>query len=153
MVHQHLSLVDSLTVAENVVLGWSRHRGVRFSPAGRGGDRAEIAARYQIPVDPRARIWQLSLGERQRVEILKALYRGARILILDEPTTVLTPQEADQLFSSVREMVAAGRTIIFISHKLPEVIAIADRITILRKGRSITTVRRGRHGRRVSSPG
>ena len=101
---------------------------------------AEAADRFQMPVDPRARIWQLSLGERQRVEILKALYRGARILILDEPTTVLTPQETDQLFSSVRDMAAAGRTVIFISHKLPEVLAVADRVTILRQGRSITTV-------------
>ena len=101
---------------------------------------AEAAERFQMPVDPKARIWQLSLGERQRVEILKALYRGARILILDEPTTVLTPQEADQLFSSVREMAAAGRTVIFISHKLPEVLAVADRVTILRQGHSITTV-------------
>ncbi len=93
-----------------------------------------------MAVDPRARIWQLSLGERQRVDILKALYRGASILILDEPTTVLTPSEIEQLFSSVREMVAGGRTVIFISHKLPEVFAIADRTTILRRGRSMSTL-------------
>jgi simple sugar transport system ATP-binding protein len=93
-----------------------------------------------MSVDPRARIWQLSLGERQRVEILKALCRGARILVLDEPTTVLTPQEADQLFSSVRDMATTGRTVIFISHKLPEVLAVADRVTILRHGRSVTTL-------------
>ena len=109
MVHQHLRLVESMTVAENVVLGWSAPRQLRFSPAGRRKAVAEAAERFQMPVDPRARIWQLSLGERQRVEILKALYRGARILILDEPTTVLTPQEADQLFSSVRDM-AGGRS-------------------------------------------
>ena len=97
---------------------------------------------YRIPVDPGAKIWQLSLGERQRVEILKALYRGARILILDEPTTVLTPQEGGAAaLLSMREMAAAGGTIIFISHKLPEVTAISDRITILRKGRVISTVR------------
>ena len=140
MVHQHLRLVESMTVAENVVLGWSKPRKLRFAPRSVEKAVAEAADRFQMPVDPRARIWQLSLGERQRVEILKALYRGARILILDEPTTVLTPQETDQLFSSVRDMAAAGRTVIFISHKLPEVLAVADRVTILRQGRSITTV-------------
>ncbi|MGA2528225.1 MAG: ABC transporter ATP-binding protein [Acidimicrobiales bacterium] len=140
MVHQHLRLVESMTVAENVVLGWSTPRQLRFSPHKVEKVVADAAERFQMPVDPRARIWQLSLGERQRVEILKALYRGAKILILDEPTTVLTPQEADQLFSSVRDMAAAGQTVIFISHKLPEVLAVADRVTILRQGRSITTV-------------
>ncbi len=139
MVHQHLRLVESMTVAENVVLGWSKSR-LRFSPRKIEKTVAEAADRFQMPVDPKARIWQLSLGERQRVEILKALYRGARILILDEPTTVLTPQEADQLFSSVRDMAGAGQTVIFISHKLPEVLSVADRVTILRQGRSITTV-------------
>jgi len=139
MVHQHLRLVESMTVAENVVLGWSKSR-LRFSPRTVEKTVAEAADRFQMPVDPQARIWQLSLGERQRVEILKALYRGARILILDEPTTVLTPQEADQLFSSVRDMASAGQTVIFISHKLPEVLAVADRVTILRQGHSITTV-------------
>ena len=121
MVHQHLRLVESMTVAENVVLGWSKPRRLRFSPRTVEKAVAEAADRFQMPVDPSARIWQLSLGERQRVEILKALYRGAKILILDEPTTVLTPQETEQLFSSVRDMAAAGRTVIFISHKLPEV--------------------------------
>jgi simple sugar transport system ATP-binding protein len=139
MVHQHLRLVESMTVAENVVLGWSKSR-LRFSPRKVEKMVAEAADRFQMPVDPKARIWQLSLGERQRVEILKALYRGARILILDEPTTVLTPQEADQLFSSVRDMAGAGQTVIFISHKLPEVLAVADRVTILRQGHSIMTV-------------
>ena len=140
MVHQHLRLVDSMTVAENVVLGWSREAGIQFTPRQVERDVAEVAAQYQMDVDPKARIWQLSLGERQRVEILKALYRGARILILDEPTTVLTPQEADQLFGSVREMAAAGGTIIFISHKLPEVMAVSNRVTVLRKGQVVATV-------------
>ncbi|MGO9179833.1 MAG: ABC transporter ATP-binding protein [Candidatus Limnocylindrales bacterium] len=140
MVHQHLSLVESLTVAENVVLGWSRHRGFGFAARQVEAEIAEIASRFQMDVDPRAKIWQLSLGERQRVDILKALYRGASILILDEPTTVLTPAETEQLFSSVRELVAGGGTVVFISHKLPEVLAIAQRVTILRKGHSITTV-------------
>jgi len=140
MVHQHLRLVESMTVAENVVLGWSERRRLRFSRRSVEKQVAEASDRFQMPVDPRAKIWQLSLGERQRVEILKALYRGAKILILDEPTTVLTPQETDQLFSSVSDMAAAGRTVIFISHKLPEVLSVADRVTILRKGRSIATL-------------
>jgi ABC-type uncharacterized transport system ATPase subunit len=140
MVHQHLSLVDSLTVAENVVLGWSRQGGPGFSARKVEAEIEEIASRYHMAVDPRARIWQLSLGERQRVDILKALYRGASILILDEPTTVLTPAEIDQLFSSIREMVGGGSSVIFISHKMPEVFAIADRTTILRKGRSTDTL-------------
>ncbi len=140
MVHQHLRLVESMTVAENVVLGAAGARQLRFSPRAVEKAVAEAAARFQMSVDPAARIWQLSLGQRQRVEVLKALCRGARILILDEPTAVLTPQEADQLFSSVRDMAAAGRTVIFISHKLPEVLAVAERVTVLRHGRSVTTV-------------
>ena len=95
---------------------------------------------FGLSVDPRARIWQLSVGEQQRVEILKALYREARILILDEPTAVLTPQEADALFETLRAMAAEGRTVVFISHKLHEVLAVADRITVLRGGRVVATV-------------
>ncbi len=140
MVHQHLRLVESMSVAENVVLGWSAHPQLRFSSRSVEHEVAQAAEHYQMAVDPRAKIWQLSLGERQRVEILKALYRGARILILDEPTSVLTPQETEQLFASVRDMVAGGKTVIFISHKLPEVLAVSDRVTILRKACSITTV-------------
>ena len=140
MVHQHLRLVDSMTVAENVVLGWRQQQGFRLSRRAVERDVAAAAERFDVDVDPKARIWQLSLGERQRVEILKALYRGANILILDEPTTVLTPQEADQLFASVRDMARRGRSVIFISHKLPEVMAVSDRVTILRKGRSVATV-------------
>src|SRR5205823_3974578 len=101
---------------------------------------AELSKRYGLAVDPRAPVWQLSLGEQQRVEILKALYREARILILDEPTAVLTPQEADVLFDTLREMAAEGRTVVFISHKLHEVKAVADRVTVLRGGHSIATV-------------
>jgi simple sugar transport system ATP-binding protein len=140
MVHQHLRLVESMTVAENVVLGRSTPRQLRFSRRAVERTVAEAADRFGMSVDPRARIWQLSLGERQRVEILKALCSGARILILDEPTTVLTPQETDQLFASVRDMAKAGRTVIFISHKLPEVLAVADCVTIMRLGHSVTTV-------------
>ena len=92
MVHQHFRLVQPLTVAENVVLGWSHERGMWFSPRRVEREVAEVAEKFRMPIDPRAKIWQSSVGEQQRVEILKALYRGARILILDEPTTVLTPR-------------------------------------------------------------
>src|SRR5829696_5239531 len=126
MVHQHFRLVEPFTVAENVILG---EHGVR-----------DLGERYGIAVDPRARIWQLSLGEQQRVEILKALYREARILILDEPTAVLTPQEAESLFATLRAMAAEGRTVIFISHKLHEVMAVAERVTVLRGGKTVATV-------------
>jgi general nucleoside transport system ATP-binding protein len=142
MVHQHFRLVEPFTVAENVVLGDHRGEGRAFRLHHRAIERrvGELSTRYGLHVDPRARIWQLSLGEQQRVEILKALYREARILILDEPTAVLTPQEADVLFETLREMANEGRTVIFISHKLHEVKAVADRVTVLRGGRTIATV-------------
>jgi general nucleoside transport system ATP-binding protein len=143
MVHQHFRLVPPFTVAENIALG--EHRpGQRPSflidPASIEARVDELSERYGLAVDPRARIWQLSLGEQQRVEIVKALYRDARVLILDEPTAVLTPQEADVLFATLRKMLADGRAIIFISHKLNEVTAVSDRVTVLRGGRSIATV-------------
>ncbi len=142
MVHQHFRLVQPFTVAENVVLGDHRHAGRSFLLRSHGIERRveELGRRYGLAVDPRARIWQLSVGEQQRVEILKALYREARILILDEPTAVLTPQEASALFETLREMAAEGRTVVFISHKLHEVMAVADRVTVLRRGRSIATL-------------
>src|SRR2546421_5905865 len=142
MVHQHFRLVAPFTVAENVVLGDHRGEGRSFRLHPRRIERrvAELSQRYQLPVDPEARIWQLSVGEQQRVEILKTLYRDARILILDEPTSVLTPQEAQSLFRTLRAMAADGRTIVFISHKLHEVKAVADRVTVLRGGRAIATV-------------
>src|SRR6059036_4007136 len=142
MVHQHFRLVESFTVAENVVLGDHRGEGRRFVVHPPAIERrvAELSQRYRLAVHPRARIWQLSVGEQQRVEILKALYREARILILDEPTAVLTPQESESLFETIRAMARDGRTIIFISHKLHEVKAVADRVTILRRGRTIATV-------------
>jgi simple sugar transport system ATP-binding protein len=142
MVHQHFRLVEPFTVAENVVLGDHRDVGRSFLLHPRPIEQrvADLGRRYGLAVDPRARIWQLSVGEQQRVEILKALYREARILILDEPTAVLTPQEADALFVTLRAMAAEGRTVIFISHKLHEVTAVADRVTVLRGGRSIGTV-------------
>jgi len=134
--------VSPLTVAENVVLGEHRDEARSFVLRPRRIERsvAHLGDRYGIAVDPRARIWQLSVGEQQRVEILKALYREARILILDEPTAVLTPQEAEALFGTLRTMAAEGRTVIFISHKLHEVKAVADRVTVLRGGRNVATV-------------
>ncbi len=142
MVHQHFRLVEPFTVSENVVLGDHRDVGRSFRIDRRLIEQrvAGLAERYGLAVDPRARIWQLSVGEQQRVEILKALYREARVLILDEPTAVLTPQEAGALFETLRAMAAEGRTVIFISHKLHEVTAVADRVTVLRGGRSIDTV-------------
>jgi len=141
MVHQHFRLVPPFTVAENVILGDHRGEGRHFMVHPRHIERrvAELGERYRIAVDPRARVWQLSLGEQQRVEILKALYREARILILDEPTAVLTPQEAESLFETLRVMAQEGRTVIFISHKLNEVAAVSDRVTVLRAGKNVAT--------------
>jgi general nucleoside transport system ATP-binding protein len=142
MVHQHFRLVEPFSVAENVVLGDHRGEGRRFFVHPPAIERriAELGKAYDLAVDPGARIWQLSIGEQQRVEILKALYRDARILIMDEPTAVLTPQEANTLFATLRSMAAEGKTVIFISHKLHEVMAVADRVTVLRGGRTVTTV-------------
>jgi simple sugar transport system ATP-binding protein len=141
MVHQHFRLVGAFTVAENVVLG--DHRGeartLRLHPRRIERRVAELGEQYGLAVDPRAKLWQLSLGEQQRVEILKALYRQSKVLILDEPTAVLTPQEAETLFGTVRSMAAEGRTIVFISHKLNEVKEVADHVTVLRGGRSVAT--------------
>lgn len=139
MVHQHFMLVESHTVAENVMLGL-REAGFILHPERIESEVRRIGEQYGLPVDPSARVWQLSVGEQQRVEIIKMLYRGAKILILDEPTAVLTPQEVEQLFQTLRQMVARGETIIFISHKLDEVLSIADRITVLRDGKNVATV-------------
>lgn len=136
MVHQHFSLVGPLTVAENVLLGWTGESGLRLDRRVVEEQVAAAAERLDMAVDPRAQVARLSVGERQRVEILKALYRGARTLILDEPTTVLTPQEADQLFVSLRRMADSGESVVFISHKLDEVSALCDRVTVLRQGRT-----------------
>jgi ABC-type uncharacterized transport system ATPase subunit len=139
MVHQHFRLVERFSVAENVALV-DHTRPFRLRSRAIERRVAELGERYGLAVDPRARIWQLSVGEQQRVEILKALYLDARILILDEPTAVLTPQEAEVLFGTLREMAADGRTIVFISHKLHEVKAVSDRVTVLRAGRNVATV-------------
>ncbi len=133
MVHQHFRLVDRFTVAENVALG-DRRLPWRWSAGSVGRAVAELAERYHLPVHVDAVVGDLSVGEQQRVEIVKALYRGADILLLDEPTAVLTPQEADALFETVSAMAADGKAIVFISHKLREVMAVADRITVMRDG-------------------
>ncbi len=135
MVHQHFMLVSRHTVAENVALGLA---GSTFWRPDRAVDKGlqELGERYGLPVDVHARISQLSAGEQQRVEILRALYRGAEILILDEPTSVLTPQEAQQLFDVLAHMRREGHGVVLITHKLDEVMAVADRVTVMRQGRS-----------------
>ena len=137
MIHQHFMLVESLTVAENVALGLPSSRGP-LTDLDRVSERIlELAKVYGLQVDPSALIWQLAVGQRQRVEIIKALYRGAALLILDEPTAVLTPQEVDEFFVTIRQMVQDGHAVIFISHKLHEVIDISNRVTVLRDGKRI----------------
>ena len=139
MIHQHFMLVQTLTVAENVALGLPSARGP-LTDLDRVSKRiVELAKIYGLKIDPDAYIWQLSVGQQQRVEIIKALYRGAALLILDEPTAVLTPQEVDELFVIMRQMVRDGHALIFISHKLHEVVEISNRITVLRDGRKIGT--------------
>ncbi|HSF85399.1 MAG TPA: ABC transporter ATP-binding protein [Acidimicrobiia bacterium] len=135
MIHQHFMLVETLTVAENVALGLPSNRGVRTDLDSVSARIAELGSQYGLDIDPTAFVWQLAVGQKQRVEIIKALYREARLLILDEPTAVLTPQEVDQLFDTLRQLTADGRGLIFISHKLHEVLALSDRITVLRNGR------------------
>ncbi|HHR85503.1 MAG TPA: ATP-binding cassette domain-containing protein, partial [Candidatus Acetothermia bacterium] len=140
MVHQHFRLVPTLSVAENIVLGLDEGTGPFLNYRQTRKKISKIADEYGLEVDPQAKVWQLTVGQQQRVEILKALYREADILIMDEPTSVLTPQEVDQLFSTLRTLVDDGLTIIFITHKLDEVMEISDRVTVLRKGKAIATV-------------
>ena len=141
MVHQHFMLAEQLTVLENVILGSEPTKGfgrIDFDEARAHLD--EVGRAYGLSVDPDDLVETLEVGERQRVEIIKVLYRGARILILDEPTAVLVPQEVEELFRNLRELKADGATILFIDHKLDEVLAIADTITVLRQGRTVATV-------------
>jgi len=137
MIHQHFMLVSNLTVVENVALGLKSSRGLFLDLDVVEKRILEICETYKLKVDPKAYIWQLAVGEQQRVEIIKALYRGADLLILDEPTAVLTPQEVEEFFVILRKMAEAKHSLIFISHKLNEVIEISDRIVILRDGRSV----------------
>jgi simple sugar transport system ATP-binding protein len=142
MVHQHFMLIPVMTVAENIVLAVEPRKGPFLDLETANEKVLDISRRFGLAVRPEARIESISVGMQQRVEILKALYRGAEILILDEPTAVLTPQEAEELFQIVRSLQAEGKSIIFISHKLGEVLAIADRITVLRRGKTIETIPR-----------
>jgi general nucleoside transport system ATP-binding protein len=141
MVHQHFMLIPVMTVAENIVLATEpRYAGVLLDYDAAAKRVREISERYGLAVDPNARVDRITVGQQQRVEILKALYRGAEILILDEPTAVLTPQEAQELFEILRSLKDQGKSIIFISHKLNEVLDIADRITVLRRGVVVDTI-------------
>jgi len=142
MVHQHFRLVSTHTVAENIVLGLP---GRFFFPVEKVKDEiSRLSEKYGLYIDPDARIWQLSAGEQQRVEIVRALYRGAEVLILDEPTTMLTPGEVKDLFATLRRMADEGKTVIFITHKLEEVMAVSQRVTVLRRGRVVGTVETAR---------
>ncbi|HEY0543534.1 MAG TPA: ABC transporter ATP-binding protein [Actinoallomurus sp.] len=140
MVHQHFMLADNLSVLENVVLGAEKLHGI----GGKARRRIEeISQQYGLGVEPDRLVEQLGVGARQRVEILKVLYRGAKILILDEPTAVLVPQEVEELFDNLRDLKREGLTVIFISHKLDEVLSVADTITVIRRGTTVDTVRPG----------
>lgn len=139
MVHQHFKLVDSLTALENIILGMPSNKPVLdLAPA---KERLlKLCEEYELFVDPDTEVWKLPVGQQQWVEILKALYRNAKVLVLDEPTSVLTPSESDQLCRSIRRLTAEGRSIVFISHKLREVMEITDRVTIIRDGKLIGTI-------------
>lgn len=148
MVHQRFELVPTLTVAENVALGTKVRREPLLDLGTASARITKLAEDYRLKVEPGALTDQLSVGERQRVEIIKALYRGANILILDEPTSVLTPQEADDLFRLLRSMAEEGRSVVVITHKLPEVMAVSDRVTVLRRGRVVA-----RFATKLTNPG
>lgn len=145
MVHQHFMLVPVMTVTENMMLGHETTRGMSLGSLSDldnekvAKEVKALADQHGLSIDPDAYVQDISVGEQQRVEIVKALYRGAEVLILDEPTAVLTPQEAEDLFSVMRSLIAEGKSIIFITHKLKEVLAIADRITVLRDGKVVGT--------------
>ena len=144
MVYQHFMLVEAMTVAENVFLGQSE--GIWLSPSKMRQQVTDLSRRYSLGIDPSARVSELSMGERQRVEILKLLYRQSHVLIFDEPTAVLTPPEIEQLFDALRQMATQGKAIVFISHKLDEVMALADDIAILRKGAVVAEMAAGEVG-------
>jgi ABC-type uncharacterized transport system ATPase subunit len=139
MIHQHFMLVPTLTVAENVALGLTSSRGPLTDLDRVSQKILALGDKYNLKIDPNNYIWQLSVGQQQRVEIIKALYRGASLLLLDEPTAVLTPQEVDELFVIMRQMLKDGYGLVFISHKLHEVVEICDRVTVLRNGKKIGT--------------
>lgn len=137
MVHQHFMLARPFSIVENVMLGKKSRKGILLDTKETAKELSELAEKYKMKIDPYAKIWQLSVGEQQRVEILTAIYQGAEILILDEPTAVLTPQEVDSLFETLEEMKKAGKSIILITHKLEEILSIVDEVTVLRDGKLI----------------
>ena len=143
MVHQNFMLVNSFTVAQNIILNRETRQGLSIDFQQAILDTASLSEEYGLYVNPTAKIEDIPVGMRQRVEILKALYRGAEILILDEPTAVLTPSETQDLFAAIRNLVDGGKTVVFITHKLKEVIAISDRVTVMRDARKIGTVKTG----------
>jgi simple sugar transport system ATP-binding protein len=140
LVAQHFLLIPPFTVAENVVLGAEPHLGARLDRARAEAEVAALAARFGLAIDPARPVETLSVGEQQRVEILKVLYRKAELLILDEPTAVLAPVEVDELFTVLRSLAAQGRTVVFVTHKLREVMAVSDRVTVMRRGEVVGTV-------------
>jgi len=139
MVHQHFMLVPTLSVTENVIIGLKEF-GFLLDLDSVEKEIEKISKKYELKVDPKAKIWQLSVGEQQRVEIIKMLYRDAKIMILDEPTSVLTPQESNSLFEILKKMSDEGKTIIFITHKLDEVMSVSSKVTVLRKGKVVSTL-------------
>ncbi len=141
MVFQHFSLVPSFTVYENVVMGSEPRSGIRFDRRTAIAEVQALSDKFRLKVDPLPPVRSLPVGQQQRVEILKSLYRNARILILDEPTAVLAPQEVQELFVAIRSLVAQGKTVIFIAHKLPEVLEISDTITVMRQGKTVGQVK------------
>src|SRR5687768_1126080 len=140
MVHQHFMLVDTMTVAENIVLGAEPGSALALDVDKASTDIRKLSEEFKLAVNPNAVIENLSVGQQQRVELLKALYRHARLLILDEPTAVLTPQEVEEFFSILRRMREQGKTVVIITHKLPEVLAISDEVTVMRDGRVVGQV-------------
>ncbi|VJS59380.1 ABC transporter ATP-binding protein [Streptococcus pneumoniae] len=140
MVHQHFMLVEAFTVAENIILGSELTKNGVLDIAGASKEIKALSERYGLAVDPSAKVADISVGAQQRVEILKTLYRGADILIFDEPTAVLTPSEIDELMASMKNLVKEGKSIILITHKLDEIRAVSDRVTVIRRGKSIETV-------------
>ena len=139
MVHQHFMLARPLTVVENVMLGHKSRRGILLDTDETAAELRKLSDRYHMGIDPYTKIWQLSVGEQQRVEILTAIYMGAQILILDEPTAVLTPQETEEFFNTLREMRRDGKSIVLITHRLEEIAALVDEVTVLRDGKMIGT--------------
>src|SRR3954466_13415526 len=140
MVHQHFMLVPVMTVAENLVLGSEPHRGPLLDYASAAARTRELSERFGLAVDPDTRVEDLGVGSQQRVEILRALFRGAKVLVLDEPTAVLTAQESQELFKVLRALADEDTSVVFISHKLNEVLDVSDRVTVLRRGKKVDTV-------------